>query len=163
MREDSRTADRLVDALDEAGLPVWRDAVHLRLGQDRRREIGRAISGDAVVFITCFSTASTALVSNHLNEELTLAIEQLRRRSPDLPWLIPVRFDDCDIPHSFDCLRDILRARRLLRRRRHLPATQRPSRQGDGRSHALSPQGVAAPQSQTADAEQTGTPSNPAR
>lgn len=27
-----------------------------------------------------------------------MAIEQLRQRSPRLPWLIPVRFDDCAIP-----------------------------------------------------------------
>ncbi len=30
--------------------------------------------------------------------ELTLAIEELRSRHPDLPWLIPVRFDNCDVP-----------------------------------------------------------------
>jgi hypothetical protein len=27
-----------------------------------------------------------------------LAIEQLRLRRPEEPWLIPVRFDECDIP-----------------------------------------------------------------
>ena len=27
-----------------------------------------------------------------------LAIEQLRLRRPDVPWLIPVRFDDCVVP-----------------------------------------------------------------
>jgi hypothetical protein len=32
------------------------------------------------------------------NEELTLAIDQLRMRPPDVPWLIPVRFDDCSVP-----------------------------------------------------------------
>jgi hypothetical protein len=30
-----------------------------------------------------------------------LAIEQLRRRRPDDPWLIPVRFDDCVIPDLY--------------------------------------------------------------
>jgi hypothetical protein len=35
---------------------------------------------------------------SYQNEELTLAIEQMRLRPPDHPWLIPVRFDDCDIP-----------------------------------------------------------------
>ena len=33
-----------------------------------------------------------------MNEELLLAIAQLRLRQPDNPWLIPVRFDDCTIP-----------------------------------------------------------------
>lgn len=32
------------------------------------------------------------------NEELTLAVEQLRLFRPDHSWLIPVRFDACDIP-----------------------------------------------------------------
>lgn len=31
-------------------------------------------------------------------KELSLAIDQLRLRRPDDPWLIPVRFDDCNIP-----------------------------------------------------------------
>ena len=35
---------------------------------------------------------------SHQNEELLLAVEQLRSRQPDDPWLIPVRFDDCAIP-----------------------------------------------------------------
>ena len=33
-----------------------------------------------------------------MNEELVLATEQLRLRRPDDPWLIPIRFDDCDVP-----------------------------------------------------------------
>ena len=27
-----------------------------------------------------------------------VAVEELRRRRPDVPWLIPVRLDDCMIP-----------------------------------------------------------------
>jgi hypothetical protein len=50
------------------------------------------------VFIACFSSQSVARVKSYQNEELVLAIEQLRLRRPDDPWLIPVRFDDCPIP-----------------------------------------------------------------
>jgi hypothetical protein len=32
------------------------------------------------------------------HEELLLAIDQLRLRRPDDPWLIPVRFDNCNVP-----------------------------------------------------------------
>jgi len=35
---------------------------------------------------------------SYQREELELAVEQLRLRSPDDPWLIPVRLDDCEIP-----------------------------------------------------------------
>jgi hypothetical protein len=38
---------------------------------------------------------ATAVIQN---EELALAVDQLRRRRADLPWLIPVRFDDSAIP-----------------------------------------------------------------
>jgi len=60
--------------------------------------IRRAITDDALVFIACFSHKSLARNKSYQNEELTVAIEQLRSRRPDVPWLIPVRFDDCEIP-----------------------------------------------------------------
>lgn len=53
---------------------------------------------DAWVFIACFSGNSLARETSHQNEELVLAVEQLRLRRPERPWLIPVRFDDCEIP-----------------------------------------------------------------
>jgi len=51
------------------------------------------------VFIACFSQASLSRAKSYQNEELTLAIDQLRLRPPDDPWLIPVRLDECEIPH----------------------------------------------------------------
>jgi hypothetical protein len=67
-------------------------------GEDWRAKISGAISRDALVFIACFSSHSAARERNYQNEELFLAIDRLRRRRPDDPWLIPVRFDDCDVP-----------------------------------------------------------------
>jgi hypothetical protein len=58
---------------------------------------GRRDNG-AGVFIACFSSHSAAREQSYQNEELLLGIEQLRRRRPDGPWLIPVRFDNCDVP-----------------------------------------------------------------
>ena len=51
-----------------------------------------------MAFIACFSSHSVTRQKSHQNEELLLAVEQLRSRQPDDPWLIPVRFDDCAIP-----------------------------------------------------------------
>jgi hypothetical protein len=96
--EDARTADWLQRTLEAAGIRVWRDAVDLLPGQDRRSEIRRAIGEGALVFIACFSCYSLARPRSVQNEELLLAIEQLRMRLPDDPWLIPVRFDDCRVP-----------------------------------------------------------------
>src|SRR5215475_15222970 len=64
-----------------------------------RAEIQRAIRDDALVFLACFSHSSVSRGSSYQNEEISLAVDQLRVRRPDVPWLIPVRFDSCRIPY----------------------------------------------------------------
>jgi hypothetical protein len=98
VREDSHRIDQLQQALQAAGIPVWRDTASLWPGEDWRAKIRQAITDDALVFVVCFSKASLARRKSYQNEELVLAIEQLRQRRPDDPWLIPVRLDDCEIP-----------------------------------------------------------------
>jgi len=98
VREDSARVDELQRALEAAGIPVWRDTADLWPGEDWRANIRRAITNNALVFIACFSQAGLDREESYQNEELILAIEQLRRRRPDNPWLIPVRFDKCQIP-----------------------------------------------------------------
>jgi hypothetical protein len=98
VREDTLQIDQLQWTLEAAGVPVWRDTADLWPGEDWRTKIRRAITNDALVFLACFSQASLARGKSYQNEELTLAIEQLRRRTPDDPWLIPVRLDECEIP-----------------------------------------------------------------
>lgn len=99
VHEDSHWVDQLQLRLEAAGIPVWRDTADLWPGQDWREEIRRAITHHTLVFIACFSQASFARSISYQNEELTLAIELLRLRPPDDPWLIPVRFDECEIPN----------------------------------------------------------------
>lgn len=77
---------------------MWRDTTDLWPGEDWRAKIRQAITNNALVFIACFSHQSVTRQFSYQNEELVLAIEQLRRRRPGEPWLIPVRFDDCEIP-----------------------------------------------------------------
>jgi len=98
VREDSHNVDELQRRLEEAGVRVWRDTANLWPGEDWRAKIRHAINDNALAFIVCFSHASLARDKSYQNEELTLAIEQLRLRRPEDPWLFPVRFDDCDIP-----------------------------------------------------------------
>jgi hypothetical protein len=99
-RADSHQVDLLQQALQAAGVPVWRDTADLLPGEDWRIKIRKAVTGNALVFIACFSRSSLSRNISYQNEELTLAIEQLRLRRPDDPWLIPVRLDECDIPTS---------------------------------------------------------------
>jgi hypothetical protein len=98
VREDSARVDRLQRTLEAAGIRVWRDTADLWPGEDWRMKIRHAITDNALVFIACFSLNSLAREKSYQNEELALAIDQLRLRRPDVPWLIPVRFDDCHIP-----------------------------------------------------------------
>ncbi len=98
VREDSPAIDRLQEALEMAGFRVWRDTRDLWPGEDWRSRIRAAITDSALVFLACFSRASVARARSYQNDELTLAIDELRRRPIERPWLIPIRLDDCDIP-----------------------------------------------------------------
>ena len=98
VREDSIDVDRLQQVLLASGVRVWRDTADLWPGDNWHAKIRRAIADDALVFIACFSRKSRRRKKSYQNEELALAVEQIRLRPPEEPWLIPVRFDDCDIP-----------------------------------------------------------------
>jgi tetratricopeptide (TPR) repeat protein len=95
--EDSARIDRLELDLRAAGVPVWRDTDKLWPGQDWRVRVRGAITDGALVFLACFSSRSTAKEQRSQNEELLIAAEAMRRRTGD-SWLIPVRFDDCQLP-----------------------------------------------------------------
>ena len=98
VREDSDEVDRLQQVLEDVGVRVWRDTRDLWPGEDWRAKIQDAITRDALVFVACFSRRSVAREKSYQNEELTLAVEQMRLRPPGRVWLIPVRLDDCAIP-----------------------------------------------------------------
>jgi hypothetical protein len=98
VREDGRSVDELQEALESVGIRVWRDTRDLWPGENWRAKIRNEISKNALVFVACFLHRSLARIVSYQNEELALAIEQMRLRRPGQPWLIPVRFDDCDIP-----------------------------------------------------------------
>lgn len=97
VREDAAEVARLASALEQHDIKVWYDRRSLRPGERWQRMIKEAIErGD--YFIACFSHAYAARMTSYMNEELTLAIEQLRRRSTERTWFIPVLLDAVDIP-----------------------------------------------------------------
>jgi hypothetical protein len=97
VREDSHAVDQLQRVLEAAGIAVWRDT-SLQPGEDWRTRIRQAITRDALAFVACFSANSAGKTISYQNEELTLAIDQLRLRRPGTAWLFPVRLSDCVIP-----------------------------------------------------------------
>lgn len=98
VHEDEERADRLEDALEAAGVKVWRDKNDLFPGSDWATEIRNAITNGSLAFIACFSAASAGRDSSYQYEELLLAIDQFRKLPPNRQWLFPVRFDDIALP-----------------------------------------------------------------
>ena len=94
VREDSQRVDQLQQVLEAAGIPVWRDTARLWPGEDWRAKIRQAITDNALVFIACFSQASTSRTKSYQNDEFLVAVDQLRQRRPGTQWLIPVRLDE---------------------------------------------------------------------
>lgn len=97
-RVDAVEVDRLQAVLKAAGIMVWRDTDELWPGQDWRARIREAITENAVAFVACFSRAALARDKSFQYQELFLAADEFTTRRPDVPWLIPVRLDDCQIP-----------------------------------------------------------------
>lgn len=99
VREDADQVGKLVSVLQAASIPVWKDTENLGPGEDWQQKIRKAIEDGSLAFIACFSTSSTQKPKTYMNAELSLAAEQIRLMKPGRVWLLPVRFDDCDLPH----------------------------------------------------------------
>lgn len=98
VREDNTEVDQLCKVLEAAQIPYWRDRKDLGPGDAWKAKIREAIRGGSLVFLACFSDNSRAKAKSHMNEELTLAVEEYRKMPPGRTWLIPVRFDSGDVP-----------------------------------------------------------------
>jgi hypothetical protein len=97
LRDDSALVDRLCAELRLAGIDVWLDRDRLQPGQRWRSAIRTAIQSGAC-FIACFSSAYAERAHTYMNEELAVAIEELRTRPSDRTWFIPVLLTAADLP-----------------------------------------------------------------
>jgi hypothetical protein len=98
VHEDNAEVDKLCAVLEAVRIPYWRDRTSLGPGDAWKAKIREAIRGGSLVFLACFSDNSRAREKSHMNEELTLAVEEYRKMPPGRTWLIPVRFDSGDVP-----------------------------------------------------------------
>ncbi|WP_159701299.1 toll/interleukin-1 receptor domain-containing protein [Arthrobacter sp. 18067] len=98
VHEDKERVDRLQEALEAAGVAVWRDTKDLWPGQNWEDQIRSAIKSGSLAFIACFSENSEARETTYQNLELALAADEYRLRPPTTQWLLPVRFSECEVP-----------------------------------------------------------------
>ncbi len=98
VREDSEAVDALCPVLEAAQIPYWRDRPALGPGDAWKAKIREAIREGSLVFLACFSDNSRAKDRSYMNEELALATEEFRMMPPGRTWMIPVRFDDGEVP-----------------------------------------------------------------
>jgi nucleoid DNA-binding protein len=123
--EDLPLARRLTESLKNAGCSPWLDKDRLLPGQNWPRAIERAIEiSDA--FVACFS--HRALVKRgQFQTQLRYALDCARRQPLDSVFLVPVRFERCEVPRSIsdrvqyvdlfpDWDRGVKRVMRTLRR-----------------------------------------------
>ena len=97
MHENIDDIDRLYQGLTSHGIKVWLDRNDIAPGARWKDAIRKAIR-EGTFFIACFSKEYNRRNETYMNEELTIAIEELRQRPTDRVWFIPVKLNRCKIP-----------------------------------------------------------------
>ena len=95
--ENAEIVDLLCQELKSRDIQVWRDRDEIAPGSRWKQEIRTAIR-EGTFFIACFSTEYNDRDKTYMNEELTIAIEELRQHPHDRIWFIPVKLNECEIP-----------------------------------------------------------------
>lgn len=110
VHEDRELVGALCDELRQEGVAVWLDREQIHPGQRWREAIRHAIR-EGAFFIACFSEQSAKRERAYMNEELTLAIEEIRCRPTTRAWFVPVLLSDDALPDrdigAGETLRDI--------------------------------------------------------
>jgi hypothetical protein len=99
VHEDLPLVERLVDDLTKAGCDVWFDRGRTSLppGSRWRILIKKAIENGAA-FLLCCSANAYHKPKSFMYRELNLAAEHVMQMPSHRTWLIPVRFDDHELP-----------------------------------------------------------------
>lgn len=97
VRENKKLVDNLCEDLCKNGIEVWMDRDQIQLGQRWQDAIRQAIK-EGAFFIACISKESQRKDSTYMNEEIILAIEELRKRPTNKIWFIPVLLNTDEIP-----------------------------------------------------------------
>ena len=96
-RENQQHVDRLCADLEEQGVKVWLDRHAILPGMRWQNAIKKAIT-DGSFFLACFSDEYFGRSRSYMNEELELAIDELRQRPRDRAFFIPIKLTPTEIP-----------------------------------------------------------------
>ncbi len=94
--EDKPQVMTLYDKLKSAGYQPWLDKKNLIPGQNWRNEIPKAIR-NSDIFLACLSSRSVSK-RGYIQKEFKLALDVYAEMPSEAIFIIPLRFDDCDIP-----------------------------------------------------------------
>jgi hypothetical protein len=97
LHENKTDVQRLCDDLTRNGVEVWLDRNNIQPGMRWKGAIRKGIK-EGEYFIACFSSEYNERDKNYMNEELVLAIDELRKYSTNRVWFIPVLLSNCSIP-----------------------------------------------------------------
>lgn len=97
VRENQDQVDRLYADLEERGVKVWLDRDAILPGMRWKAAITKAIT-EGSFFLACFSEEYSGRDRSYMNEELELAIDELRQRPRDRAFFIPVKITPTEIP-----------------------------------------------------------------
>ena len=97
VRENQEQVNKLCAELAKHGVKVWLDKNDIKAGSRWQDAIEEAIR-EGAFFISCFSKEYNERNEAYMNEELTLAVDRLRKLSTDRIWFIPVKLNECEIP-----------------------------------------------------------------
>ena len=97
VRENSAEIDKICSEFTKYDIEYWLDRKEVIPGKYWKEAIREAIKNGAY-FLACFSEEYENRTETHMNEELLLAIDILRKRSFDSGWFIPIKLSECKIP-----------------------------------------------------------------
>jgi 5S rRNA maturation endonuclease (ribonuclease M5) len=97
VHQNRDVVDRLAKELRNRGVTVWLDRDDIEPGARWRDAIKKAIQ-TGKFFVACFSREYSERNQTHMNEELTLAIDELRARPSEKTWFLPVLINETHIP-----------------------------------------------------------------
>ena len=97
VHENQRQVEKLYKALTNQSIDVWLNRDSILPGMRWKEAIRKAVQ-DGAYFIACFSTEYENRQKSYMNEELILAIDELRQYSIERTWFIPVLFSECNVP-----------------------------------------------------------------